>query len=250
MKFIAIIPARYASTRFVGKPLSDICGKPMIQHVYERVASVVEHVYVATDNQAIMDAAESFGARAIMTSEDHDSGTDRCCEALDQIEQQTGITFDVVINIQGDEPFVSVEQIITLQKCFEQQTTQIATLVKPFAVHEDIFNANTPKVVLSKTGNALYFSRSVVPSLRGEDQQLWQSQHQYYKHIGIYAYRSDVLREITSLEQGVLERAERLEQLRWLENGYTIKTAVTTHESMAVDTPEDLERVVKYLSDK
>lgn len=250
MKFIAIIPARYASTRFPGKPLADICGKPMIQHVYQKVSSIIKDVYVATDHSGIFETVEGFGGKAIMTSENHRSGTDRCCEALDKIEKETGIDFDVVINIQGDEPFVAIEQIEAIKQCFEQPSTQIATLVKPFDEDEDIFNANTPKVVISKTGKALYFSRSVIPHLRGSEQPTWQSKHLYYKHIGIYAYKSKVLREITSLEQGTLEKAESLEQLRWLENGYSIQTAITHHQSMAVDTPEDLERVIEYLNSK
>lgn len=250
MKFLAIIPARYASSRFPGKPLSDICGKPMIQHVCEKMSSILEHVYVATDHERIYKAVEGFGGRAVMTSPEHRSGTDRCREALNVIEIELGIYFDVVINVQGDEPFVALEQITSLQKCFESESTQIATLIKPFSAAEDIFSSNTPKVVVSKDGNALYFSRSVVPHLRGVEPSEWQSKHQYFKHIGIYAYRAPVLRHITALEQGILEQAESLEQLRWLENGYTIKTAVTNHESLAVDTPEDLEKVVKYLSDK
>lgn len=250
MKFVAIIPARYASTRFPGKPLSDICGKPMIQHVYEKVAAIVEQAYVATDDNRIFEAVEAFGGHAIMTSTEHRSGTDRCNEALSKIEELSGTSFDVVINIQGDEPFVAQEQILALKGCFESESTEIATLVKPFSKSENIFNANTPKVVISKSGEALYFSRSVIPHLRGTEPNSWQSSHQYYKHIGIYAYRSQTLKEITSLAQGVLEQAESLEQLRWLENGYRIATAITLHESLAVDTPEDLEKVVEYLMNK
>ena len=247
MKFLALIPARYASTRFPGKPLADLGGKPMIRHVYEKARAFFETCYVATDDERIERAVAGFGGRAIMTSTDHRSGTDRCREALDKAEALCGERFDIVVNIQGDEPFVSEEQLSLISGCFDEPSTQIATLVKAFAPHEDIFNSNSPKVVLSADGHALYFSRSAIPFLRGVEPSQWQSSHTYYKHIGLYAYRSDVLRKITALPQGILERCESLEQLRWLENGYRIRTAVTMTESLAIDTPQDLQVAVDYV---
>lgn len=236
MKFLAIIPARYASTRFPGKPLANIAGKTMIQRVYERASQLFEHCYVATDDVRIQQAVLDFSGRVVMTSAEHRSGTDRCYEAACAV----GGNFDVVVNIQGDEPFIAIEQMQQLCDCFADPTTDIATLVKPFATDEDIFNANSPKVVLSADGFALYFSRSAIPFLRGVDPSEWQKHQTYHKHIGLYAYRSDVLRKITQLKAGALEISESLEQLRWLENGYRIKTAVTNIPSYGIDTPEDL----------
>lgn len=245
MRFLALIPARYASSRFPGKPLADIHGKPMIRRVYERCATVFgDDCYVATDDTRIQNAVRGFGGQVIMTSAAHRSGTDRCAEALDTAERLMGRTFDIVVNIQGDEPFIATEQLEQIRGCFDDPTTQIATLVKPFTPTENIFNENSPKVVLSSTGDALYFSRSAIPFLRGVPQAEWQGRHIYYKHIGLYAYRSDILRAVTRLPPSPLEKAESLEQLRWLENGYRIRTAVTTLESHAIDTPEDLQRVL------
>lgn len=243
MKFLAIIPARYASTRFPGKPLADIGGKPMIQHVYERVSAYFSHCVVATDDERIRAAVRDFGGNAVMTSPDHRSGTDRCAEALVEMQKITGEIFDVVVNIQGDEPFVSEEHLMKIRSAFGDSRTQIATLVKKFGADEDIFNPNSPKVVVSEDGFALYFSRSVIPYIRGAEQSEWQADHVFYKHIGLYAYRADVLGRITALPQGRLEKAESLEQLRWLENGYSVKVEETESEAVAVDTPEDLERV-------
>lgn len=243
MKFLAIIPARYSSTRFPGKPLAPIAGKPMVQWVYERVSEYFTDCWVATDDQRIARAVEGFGGRVVMTSDRHKSGTDRCAEALEKITRQTDSVFDVVVNIQGDEPFVDGEHLEKIKGVFDNGDPGIATLIKPFGPGEDITNPNSPKVVVSADGEALYFSRSVIPYLRNVDRESWQAEHLYYKHIGVYAWRTEVLRTITRLPQGVLERAESLEQLRWLENGYGIKTAVVTAETVAVDTPEDLERV-------
>ena len=246
MKFLAIIPARYASTRFPGKPLVDIGGKTMIQRVYEQVFKAVETVYVATDDKRIFDAVEAFGGKAVMTSEDHKSGTDRCYEAYTKVGQG----FDVVINIQGDEPFIKTEQIETIKDCFVVHETQIATLVKPFSYdgfYEDLSNYNTPKVVINKRMEAMYFSRSVIPYKRGTDRNQWLATHIYYKHIGMYAYRADVLKEISQLEQSSLELAESLEQLRWLENGYRIKVGITHQETVGIDTPDDLKKALKIL---
>lgn len=245
MRFLALIPARYASTRFPGKPLANILGKPMIQHVWERCRAVFgEDCYVATDDFRIQEAVEAFGGPVVMTSAEHRSGTDRCAEALAIVERTTGRSYDVVVNIQGDEPFVASAQLEQIRACFDDAQTQIATLIKPFGKGEDIFNPNSPKVVVSVTGYALYFSRSVIPNLRGSDPETWQEQHTYYKHIGLYAYRAETLRAITRLEPSPLEIAESLEQLRWLENGYRIKTAVTNAESHGIDTPEDLDRIL------
>lgn len=247
MKFLAIIPARYQSSRFPGKPLALIGGIPMIQRVYNRVASQFEHCWVATDDGRIEELVRSFGGNVVMTSADHRSGTDRCAEALETIEKECGERFDVVVNVQGDEPFISDEHLEKIRGTFDDASTQIATLVKKFRPEEDIFNPNTPKVVVSADMHALYFSRSAIPYVRGEEQSHWQDKAVYYKHIGLYAYRSDVLRKITMLPPGVLERAESLEQLRWLENGYPIRVAQTTTESVAVDTPEDLEKALAML---
>ena len=246
MKFLAIIPARYASTRFPAKPLALLGGKPMIQHVYERVSCVLDDVVVATDNQRIYDAVVRFGGRAVMTSPDHRTGTDRCLEAY----QNFGVEADVVINVQGDEPFIAEEQILALMQCFDNPQTDIATLIKPFpttTTYETLSNPNTPKVIVNPQGQALYFSRSVIPYLRGIEQTHWASHHTYYKHIGIYAYRIEALCKVTQLQQTSLELAESLEQLRWLENGLTIQTAITNIETIGIDTPEDLQKAEKYL---
>lgn len=250
MNFIAIIPARYGSSRFEGKPLVNILGIPMIQRVYERVSKIYDNVVVATDDIRIESMVKSFGADVIMTSVNHKSGTDRVAEAHKKAEILFNQKFDVVVNIQGDEPFVSFEQLNAIKECFKCIDTEIATLVKPFVETDDIFNVNTPKVVLSKDGHALYFSRSVIPFVRDEDRAVWAAKHQFYKHIGLYAYKSSVLHEITALEQGILEQVESLEQLRWLENGYKVKVAITNSETHAIDTPEDLELVEKLYKDE
>lgn len=247
MNFLAIIPARYASTRFPGKPLADIKGKPMIQHVYEKACGEFDYCYVATDDERISDAVRGFGGNVVMTSTAHKSGTDRCREALDKIEKELSAPFDVVVNIQGDEPFISSEQLSLIKQCFDDPNTDIATLVKPFVNGEDIHNPNSPKVVLSVDGYALYFSRSVIPYLRGVDESGWAESHKYLKHIGLYGYRSDVLRKVTMLPQGTLEKCESLEQLRWLENGFRIKVAETHSESISIDTPDDLKRALEVL---
>ena len=246
MKFIGIIPARYASTRFPGKPLADMKGKYMIQRVYEQVKTVLDRVYVATDDRRIFDAVHSFGGKVVMTSENHKSGTDRCFEAYSRI----GEGEDVIINIQGDEPFIQTRQIEAIMECFESEGTQIATLVKPFTKEDGfdaLFNSNSPKVVLNNRNEALYFSRSIIPYIRNYKYDTWLDHHVFYKHIGMYAYRADVLSEITALPQSSLEIAESLDQLRWLQNGYRIKVGITTQETIGIDTPEDLERALKYL---
>lgn len=246
MKFIAIIPARYASTRFPAKPLAMLGGKPVIQRVYEQVKRVMDDVYVATDDERIRSVVEGFGGKAVMTREDHKSGTDRCYEAYQKIGHES----DVIINIQGDEPFIHPSQIKALQGCFEDETTQIATLVKPFSETDGmdaLKNPNSPKVVVSDDHRALYFSRSVIPYLRGIPEQEWLVRHTFYKHIGLYAYRSETLREITQLPQSTLEKAESLEQLRWLDHGYVIRVGETQVETIGIDTPEDLARAEEFL---
>jgi len=243
MKFIAIIPARYGSKRFPGKPLALINGKIMVQRVYEQASKVFEHVYVATEDTRIYDAVRSFGGNVVMTSKKHRSGTDRCAEAITTIANELNTAFDVVVNIQGDEPFIQTEQLHEIKKCFRSKSTQIATLIKPINNQEDIFNPNKPKVVVNQKNEAVYFSRSPIPYIRGVKEQRWITNHQYYKHIGLYAYRIDVLTEITKLKASPLEIAESLEQLRWIENSYKIKVAFTEHESISVDTPKDLEQI-------
>lgn len=242
LRFVAIIPARYASTRFPGKPLVDIGGKTMIQRVYDQVSKVINDVYVATDDERIFDKVRSFGGKVIMTSDAHRSGTDRCYEAFTKLEDW----FDVVINVQGDEPFIQPEQIEALKNCFADDETQIATLVKKITDKDGVevlFNPNTPKVVIDKQNNALYFSRSPIPYKRGSDEKNWMAEHDYYKHVGVYAYRSEVLSQIVQMPPSKLELAESLEQLRWLENGLKIKAGFTDVETVGIDTPEDLEKI-------
>ena len=243
MKFIGIIPARFASTRFPGKPLADIGGKPMIQRVYEQAQQAFPRCYAATDDERIYAAVKSFGGSAVMTSAAHQSGTDRCAEAVLKIEAELSEKFDVAVNIQGDEPFIAPAQLEQLKGCFTDSSVQLATLVKKFGKDEDIFSPNSPKVTVDKNGYALYFSRAAIPYLRGKELTQWQGNHLFYKHIGLYAYRTDVLQKICKLPQSPLELAESLEQLRWLENGYRIKVALTEFETWAIDTPQDLERV-------
>lgn len=243
MKFLGIIPARYASTRFPGKPLADINGKPMIQRVYEQTLSAIKDVWVATDDIRIKEVVESFGGNVIMTSPDHQSGTDRIAEAATKIIATSSVQYDVIINIQGDEPFIQAEQIDAVKKCFSKDSTQIATLVKRISEESEIFDPNKVKAIISKDKKALYFSRSPIPYLRGIEKEAWLEKGTYYKHIGMYAYQLNVLMEVTKLEQSSLELSESLEQLRWLENGYWIQTEITEHESIGIDTPEDLERI-------
>jgi len=246
MKFIGIIPARYQSSRFPGKPLADMAGKTMIQRVYEQVNQALEEVWVATDDERIFNTVESFGGKAVMTSPNHRSGTDRCNEAYGKI----GKDYDVIINIQGDEPFIQPQQIDILKNCFDSKDVQLATLVKPFKKEDGfdvLFNANSPKVILNKNSEAIYFSRSVIPYIRDVHHTEWLYKHTFYKHIGMYAYRADILKELTQLSQSSLEIAESLEQLRWIENAYKIKVGMTDMETIGIDTPEDMEKALEYL---
>lgn len=247
MNFVGIIPARYSSTRFPGKPLAILGGKPVIQHVYEKVSKVLDDVYVATDDERIKDAVESFGGNAIMTSPNHKSGTDRIEEAVNIIEKK----FDVIINIQGDEPFIHKTQIETIRRCFDDPETMIATLGRPFTEKDsinDLENPNSPKLICDNNGFAMYFSRNIIPYIRGEEKSNWINKFTYLKHIGLYAYRANILSEITKLPQSSLELAESLEQLRWLQNGYRIKVGITHVETIGIDTPEDLKRAEEFIT--
>jgi 3-deoxy-manno-octulosonate cytidylyltransferase (CMP-KDO synthetase) len=245
--FAGIIPARYASTRFPGKPLAMIGDKPMIRRVYEQASKLLELVVVATDDKKIYDTVVQFGGKAVMTSPEHQSGTDRCAEAVNILTGEKGFRIDVVINIQGDEPFIQPEQIELLVSCFADKSVKIATLIREVKPGEDLANPNHPKVVTDIQGNAIYFSRSVIPYLRDASFSEWILHHTYYKHIGLYAYLNETLQKITHLDRGSLEAAESLEQNRWLENGYKIRTALTKWDSLCIDTPGDLENAIKLL---
>lgn len=243
MNFIGIIPARYASTRFPGKPLVDIHGKSMIERVYEQASKALEYVVVATDDERIFRHVEGFGGKVVMTSDRHRSGTDRCAEAIRKIQPDfPNVPFDVVINIQGDEPFIQPEQLRLLKSCFEDDVA-IATLAKPISTPDELFNPNVVKVIVNRSNRALYFSRSVIPYQRNVEQPMWVSSFQYLKHIGIYAYKVATLKEITQLSPSPLEISESLEQNRWLENEYAIYVQITNMETIAIDTPEDIEKI-------
>jgi 3-deoxy-manno-octulosonate cytidylyltransferase (CMP-KDO synthetase) len=245
MKIVGIIPARFASTRFPGKPLTNIGGKSMIQRVYEqsKKSKVLADVVIATDDKRIEEHVRAFGGNVVMTKETHQSGTDRCFEAI----QQFLASANVVINIQGDEPFIQPEQIDLVASCFNSDKVQIATLVKKISNYEELVNINTPKVIVNKESEAIYFSRQTIPHIRGEKQMEWLNHHVFYKHIGIYGYTTKVLAEITVLKQSSLELAEGLEQLRWIENGYKIKTQITDCESISIDVPDDLKKLTNFL---
>ena len=245
--FIGIIPSRYASSRFPGKPLALIGDKPMIRRVYEQASKSLDLVYVATDDTRIYEAVLSFGGNAVMTSDRHQSGTDRCAEAVSIISGEKGIKPDVVVNIQGDEPFIRPEQIDLLVSCFSDKSVELATLIRKVEPGEDIINSNHPKVILDMSGNAIYFSRSVIPFVRDSEISKWTHIHTFYKHIGLYAYSTSTLNRITELPRSPLEIMESLEQNRWLQNGYKIRTAVTEWESVCIDTPGDLENAKKFL---
>ena len=241
-RFAVIIPARFASSRFPGKPLALLGGQPMIQHVYEQAVKSLENVFVATDDVRIKKAVLEFGGNVIMTSREHKSGTDRCSEAVSKIESERGLEIDTVINIQGDEPFIKPGQIDLLMSCFVDDSVEIATLIRKVLPGENLANINHTKVVITLKGDAIYFSRAIIPFLRDVNIDEWSYKHSFYKHLGIYAYRTDTLRKLTSLDRSPLEIAESLEQNRWLENGYRIRTALTDWESIGIDTPEDLKK--------
>lgn len=249
LKFIGIIPARYASTRFPGKPLAMLGGKPMIQRVYERVAKVLTDVAVATDDERIARAVREFGGKVVMTSAAHRSGTDRVREAYHKL----GSDADVVINIQGDEPFIASEQLRALMDCFDDSAVDIASLVRPFdssRPFSELKDPNTPKVVLNDASDALYFSRSVIPFVRNYPEEEWATHCQFYTHVGLYAYRAEVLDRISTLPQSPLEVAESLEQLRWLQAGYRIRMAKTDSPTIGIDTPADLEAANRLLQEQ
>lgn len=246
MKFIGIIPARYASSRFPGKPLAKIGELTMIERVYRQASKEIDDVVVATDDARIFDAVTTFGGKAVMTSESHRSGTDRCREAYANV----GSTADVIINIQGDEPFIAPEQIASLKSCFDDPTVKIATLARrfdPSRGFEALFDPNTPKVVIDNDSNAIYFSRSIIPYVRNYPWQEWLEHAVFHTHVGLYAYRATTLDAITQLPQSSLELAESLEQLRWVQNGYKIRVAITDRPTIGIDTPEDLQAAVEYL---
>ena len=248
MKIIAIIPARYASTRFPGKPLAMLGGKTVIERVYTQVSKVQGiDVLVATDDDRILRAVEAFGGRAVMTSPSHPSGTDRCYEAY----LNSGSDADIVINVQGDEPFIEPSQIEALAGCFDTPDTDIATLVRSSAhgnvTAADLADPNKPKVVLDDNMNALYFSRQAIPYVRGEEPSTWLDHTLYHTHVGIYAFRADVLAQVVRLQRSPLEKAESLEQLRWLQAGYKIRAALTACNTIGIDTPADLRAAEDYL---
>ena len=249
MKVLGIIPARFASSRFPGKPLADLGGKPVIQWVYENTLQSLEHLVVATDHPDIESAVKKFGGKVVMTSPEHSSGTDRCAEVLEAFRKE-GENFDVVLNIQGDEPFIRNTHLSLLMKAFDRDDTQIATLANIIEDPAELFDPNVVKIVLGKGGNALYFSRSPMPHQRNRPETEWFSGFKYMKHLGMYAYRSEVLSLITKLRTRPLELAESLEQLRWLENGYSINVHITTEASMGIDTPEDLEKAREIISSR
>lgn len=247
-KFLGIIPARYGSSRLEGKPLADICGKPMIQHVYERATQTVSDVYIATDDIRIVEAVESFGGNVVMTSVEHTNGTSRCLEALEIVNKQTGNNFDAVVNIQGDEPLLEPVQLKELMESFDE-TTEFATLVLPVVHEEDLHNNSEVFVTFDHNNDALYFSRAVIPTVRGVNPKEWMQHTTFHKHIGLYAYTKEALAKFSSLEATRLEKLESLEQLRWVEHGYKIKVGITEHDSIPVDTKEDLERVRQIMQE-
>lgn len=247
MKFIGIIPSRFESTRFPGKPLADIDGKSMIRRVYEQAGVALENVFVATDNQKIANEVSRFNGQFVLTSKNHNSGTDRLAEAIQTIQKNLRTNFDVVINIQGDEPFIQPSQITELMNCFKNNDTDIATLIKKINHNNDIFNPNKPKVIFDKAMNAIYFSRSPIPFIRNDKKSNWIKSFSFYRHIGMYGYKTNILLQLTKLDQSPLEIAESLEQNRWIENGYKIKLSETNYDSIGIDTPEDLQAILDQI---
>ena len=242
-QFLGIIPARYASTRLPGKPLALIGDKPMIQHVYENCRRTLSQLYVATDDARVFDAVSAFGGNVVMTSDKHRNGTERCEEAARLIRTREKIEFDVVINIQGDEPFLDIQQIEDIKNCFVSPDVQIATLIQKVNDVSSLFDENEAKVVINNNFEAVYFSRSPIPFVRNAEKNSWTQRHVFYRHIGIYAYRVAVLSKLVKLQPAPLEKAESLEQLRWIENGYKIKCGLTQRKgTVCVDTPEDLKK--------
>lgn len=246
MKILGIIPSRYASSRFPGKPLVDIGGKTMIQRVYEQasLSKSLTEVLVATDDERIFNHVSSFGGKVIMTSPNHFTGTERCAEVAEKYLQN----WDLIVNIQGDEPFIQPSQIDMLSNCFDDENTQIATLAKKIENLEELENQNVVKLVFAKSGMAIYFSRFPIPFVRNIDiKESKLEKHSFYKHIGLYAYRAEALKKITRLNPSALELAESLEQLRWMENGMGIKVGITEFDSTGIDTPEDLLKIIQKI---
>ena len=246
MNFIGIIPSRYESTRFPGKPLADICGKTMIRRVYDQASKAMTEVWVATDDERIFKAVSDFGGKVVMTSLNHRSGTDRCAEAALKASEITGAVYDVVVNIQADEPFMQPHEIELIMDCFTKSpSTEIATLIQPILKNEDIFRPDMVKVILDNEQNAIYFSRSPIPHIFGVDESQWLANYPFYGHVGLYAYRFDTLQKLAKLTEVPVEKVESLEQLRWLENGFKIKTNITDSDNFGIDTPEDLRLAVE-----
>jgi 3-deoxy-manno-octulosonate cytidylyltransferase (CMP-KDO synthetase) len=245
MSILGIIPARYASTRFPGKPLVEINGRSMICRVYDQAkrSGVLQDVIVATDNDMIFDHVISAGQQAVMTSALHRSGTDRCLEALESWEKYRNVHFNHIINIQGDEPFIHPDQIRKIAAVLNAGNASIATLAKSIEKTDEIFDPNVVKVVFDHNKNALYFSRAPVPYLRGVDESRWIDKQAHFKHIGIYGFQAKALKTACGLADGILERNESLEQLRWLEHGLQIMIEITDIESVSIDTPEDLLKI-------
>ena len=250
MNFLGIIPARYGSTRLEGKPLADIEGKTMIQHVYEQASKSINDVYVATDDARIEEAVLAFGGKVVMTSSNHTTGTNRCLEAFEIVNASSDKKFDVVINVQGDEPLLVPEQLGELMSCFEDERTEMATLITPVIRMDDLFNESEVFVVFNKDQFALYFSREVIPHIHGMHKTKWLDNNTYHKHLGLYGYTTDALKIFAELPQTNLELTESLEQNRWIENGGNIKLAVTQYDSIPVDTIDDLERVRKIVRER
>lgn len=243
--FLGIIPARYASTRFPGKPLALLGQKPMIQWVYESASATFEHLLVATDDSRIYDAVLAFGGKVVMTSTEHRSGTERCAEAASLYEKDKGLRFNYVVNIQGDEPLIKSEQLLILTDCIQLPETPVATLIRPLISLEEFENPNVVKVVVDLNLNALYFSRAPIPRVRDASAEGKTEGPALYTHIGLYAFRREVLETLMDLAPTPLEKAESLEQLRWMEHGINIRCALTNLPSLGVDTPEDLRKILK-----
>lgn len=243
MKKVGVIPARFGSSRLPGKPLLEIKGKPMVQLVYEQALKAeLDDVVVATDDRRILDCVEGFGGKAVLTDRNHSSGSDRVMEAARKLGLENG---DIIVNIQGDEPFIPPIMVKQVLNCFADARVELATLASQIEDEEQLFNPNQPKVLINKKGFAAYFSRSPLPYVRDVKEAAWLETQKFYKHIGLYAYRFQALKEICEYAPGSWEQSEKLEQLRWLENGLSIKVAITTFESMGIDTPKDLEQANK-----
>lgn len=250
MNILGIIPARYGSSRLEGKPLADIGGKPMIQWVYEQAKKALENVVVATDDDRIFKAVESFGGKAVMTGDHHNSGTNRCLEAFEKFTSDSGQSVDVILNIQGDEPLLEPELLTQLADCFKDKSVEMATLAAPVEDNETLLGDSSVFLTLDKNQDALYFSRSPIPHIRGVKMDQWLEHYHFLRHIGLYAFTPAALQHFANMPGSSLENAEALEQLRWLEDGRRIRVAKTSHSGISVDTPQDLEKVRKIVADK